>query len=54
MGKLVVSEFMTFDGIIEAPETWSFPYFDSEIAKLKHEELLATNAHLLLLGLITY
>lgn len=52
MSKLVVSEFMTLDGVIEAPETWSFPYFDSEIGKLKHDELVATGAHLL--GRVTY
>lgn len=52
MGKLVVTEFVTLDGIIEAPETWSFAYFDEQISVLKFEELLATGAHLL--GRVTY
>lgn len=52
MSKLVVSEFMTLDSVIEAPETWSFPYFDGEIGQLKHDELVATGAHLL--GRVTY
>lgn len=52
MSKLVVSEFITLDGVIEAPETWSFPFFDEGVGTLKSEELLATGAHLL--GRITY
>lgn len=47
MSKLVVTEFITLDGVIEAPETWSFDYFDDEVGKFKYEELLATGAHLL-------
>ncbi len=26
MRKLVVSEFVTLDGVMEAPDKWSFPY----------------------------
>ena len=39
MRKLVVSEFLTLDGVMETPEKWSFPFQDEETAKFKHEEL---------------
>jgi dihydrofolate reductase len=52
MKKLVVSEFLTFDGIMEAPHEWSFPYWSDEISKFKHAELFASDA--LLLGRVTY
>src|SRR5688500_201470 len=44
--------FMTLDGVVESPEKWSFPYWNDEIAKLKDDELKATDA--LLLGRVTY
>jgi dihydrofolate reductase len=50
--KLVVTQFMTLDGVVESPQDWSFPYWSDETAKLKWEELLATDAHLL--GRVTY
>lgn len=52
MRKIVVTEFMTLDGVIEAPETWSFPYWNDDIAKFKQEELESSDA--LLLGRVTY
>jgi dihydrofolate reductase len=52
MGKLLVTEFMTLDGIMEAPEKWSFPFWNDEAAKFKRDELFATGA--LLLGRVTY
>ena len=50
--KVIVTEFMTLDGVIEAPHEWSFPYWSDETGKFKLDELLATDAHLL--GRVTY
>ncbi|MBA3724725.1 MAG: dihydrofolate reductase family protein [Candidatus Levybacteria bacterium] len=52
MRKIVVTEFMSLDGIMEAPEKWSFPYWNDDIAKFKQEELELSDT--LLLGRITY
>lgn len=52
MRKVVVSEFLTLDGIMEAPNEWSFPYWNDQIAKVKFDELFASDA--LLLGRVTY
>ena len=50
--KIAVTEFMTLDGVMEAPNEWSFPYWNDEIAKFKLDELFAADAHLL--GRVTY
>jgi dihydrofolate reductase len=50
--KIVVTEFLTLDGVMEAPNEWSFPYWGDDIAKLKLDELFAADAHLL--GRVTY
>ena len=50
--KIVVTQFMTLDGVVESPQDWSFPYWSDETAKFKWDELLATDAHLL--GRVTY
>ncbi len=58
--KVVVSEFVTLDGVMEDPGGaegfahggWSFRYRDEEVMKLKLDELFASDA--LLLGRITY
>jgi dihydrofolate reductase len=52
MRKVVVSMFMTLDGVIEAPHEWSFPFWTDEIGEFKHAELFASDA--LLLGRVTY
>ena len=52
MRKVIVTEFITLDGVVEAPEKWSFPFWNDEIAKFKHDELFASDA--LLLGRVTY
>jgi dihydrofolate reductase len=52
MRKIVVSEFMTLDGVIESPHLWSFPYWNDEIGKFKLDEIFACEA--LLLGRVTY
>jgi dihydrofolate reductase len=52
MSKIVVSEFITLDGVIHAPNEWSFPYWNDEIASFKSGEMAAAGA--LLLGRVTY
>jgi dihydrofolate reductase len=52
MGKVVVTEFMTLDGVIDQPQEWSFPYWNDETEAFKSNELNASGAHLL--GRVTY
>jgi hypothetical protein len=61
MRKIIVTEFMTLDGVVEAPggnETphphggWQSPYHHPETGKYKIDELARVDA--LLLGKITY
>lgn len=51
MRTLVVTEFLSLDGVIENP-MWTFPYWNDEIANFKGEESLASDT--LLLGRVTY
>ncbi|HEY0603506.1 MAG TPA: dihydrofolate reductase family protein [Herpetosiphonaceae bacterium] len=51
MRNLVVTEFISLDGVIENPG-WTFPYWNDEIAAFKGEETNASDA--LLLGRVTY
>lgn len=51
MRKLIVTEFLTLDGIMEQP-AWTMPYWNDEIAKFKGDETSASDA--LLLGRVTY
>ena len=61
MGRLVVTEFMTLDGVVEAPggefhpdgkTAWVGPHFTAETGKFKLDELAEADA--LLLGRATY
>jgi len=52
MRNVVVTEFMTLDGVIQDPHHWSFPFWGDDIAKFKDDELKASDA--LLLGRVTY
>lgn len=60
MRKLIVTEFMTLDGVMQDPggdsafkhAGWSMPYWDDEIGKFKFEEIFAADA--MLLGRVTY
>jgi dihydrofolate reductase len=52
MRKVIVTEFMTLDGVIAEPHTWSFPFWNDDIRKFKKDELFASDA--LLLGRVTY
>lgn len=51
MRNLVVTEFLSLDGVMENP-MWTFPYWNDEIANFKGEESEASDA--LLLGRVTY
>ncbi|MEP7188862.1 MAG: dihydrofolate reductase family protein [Roseiflexaceae bacterium] len=51
MRRVVVTEFVSLDGVIENP-AWTAPYWNDEIAKFKADEMLASDA--LLLGRVTY
>jgi dihydrofolate reductase len=52
MGNIVVTEFLSLDGVMEAPEKWSSKYWNDAIAGFKDEEVRASDAHLL--GRFTY
>jgi dihydrofolate reductase len=60
MRNVVVTEFMSLDGVIEDPGGaegfahggWTIPYWDDAIGAFKSEELFAADA--LLLGRVTY
>jgi len=51
MRKIVVTEFLSLDGVMEEP-MWTFKYWNDEIAKFKGDETSASDA--LLLGRVTY
>src|SRR5690625_2492533 len=60
MGKMIATEFITLDGIIEDPGGaektehggWSGQFWNEEVQKYKFDELFATDA--LVLGRVTY
>lgn len=52
MRKVIASEYVTLDGVMEEPGQWSFPFWNDELAKYKYDELFASDA--LLLGRVTY
>ena len=52
MREVIVSEFMTLDGVMEAPDQWSSQFWSEEQATYKYDELFASDA--LLLGRVTY
>jgi len=52
MRRVVASEYLTLDGVMEEPGNWSFPFWNDEAAKFKYDELFASDA--LLLGRVTY
>jgi dihydrofolate reductase len=51
MRKLVVTEFLSLDGVMENP-MWTFPYWNDQTEKFKSDEADASDA--LLLGRVTY
>lgn len=51
MRNIVVTEFVSLDGVMEAP-MWSIPYWNDAIAQFKDDEQQTSDA--LLLGRVTY
>lgn len=51
MRKVIVTEFISLDGVIENP-MWTFQFGSKEQEQYKHDELFASDA--LLLGRVTY
>jgi dihydrofolate reductase len=52
MRKVIVSEYVTLDGVMDEPGRWSGPFWSDEASDFKHNELFASDA--LLLGRVTY
>jgi hypothetical protein len=52
MGRLVVSEYVTLDGIMDELDLWYGPHWNEEAAKFKHDDVFASDA--LLLGRSTF
>lgn len=52
MGKIIITEFVSLDGVAEAPEKWSLNFWNSETERFKTKELAAHAA--MLLGRKTY
>lgn len=52
MGKLIVTEFVTLDGVMEDPTSWQRGYSSQAIGQFKRDELFGSDA--LLLGRVTY
>ena len=52
MRKVVVTEYVTLDGVFEEPGHWSFNFWSDESAKYKYDELFSSDA--MLLGRLTY
>ncbi|MFI6324381.1 dihydrofolate reductase family protein [Nonomuraea sp. NPDC050556] len=50
--KLVAAQFISLDGVVEAPEEWHFPYFSDEMGAAVGEMQAAADT--LLLGRVTY
>jgi len=52
MRKIVAGLFMSLDGVIEAPETWHFPYFNDEMGEAVGSQMARSDT--MLLGRRTY
>lgn len=52
MRKIVVSEFLSADGVMEAPETWQFPFQSEEMGAITERQ--TNNIDAFLLGRVTY
>jgi len=52
VGRIVVSEFLSLDGVMEAPQNWHFPFISPDMAEATTAHILEAEA--LLLGRATY
>lgn len=52
MGKIIVTEDLSLDGVMEAPQKWHFPYISDDMMADTRAQILALEAQLL--GRVTY
>lgn len=52
MRKIVAAEFLSLDGVMEAPEKWHFPYFNEEMGQAVGEGFAASDT--MLMGRVLY
>jgi dihydrofolate reductase len=52
MRRVVVTEYVSLDGVFDEPGNWSFPFWSEEAFQFKYDELFASDAQLL--GRLTY
>jgi dihydrofolate reductase len=52
MRKIMVGQFISLDGVVEAPDEWHFPYVDEEMMRAMWEQGAAADT--MLLGRVTY
>jgi dihydrofolate reductase len=52
MRRVVASEFVTLDGVMESPEKWQLPYFDDEMGEAVGATMAAADA--MLMGRVNY
>src|SRR5215217_6428695 len=52
MRKVVASEIISVDGVVESPQEWHFPYFNEQMAEAIGAAMAAADA--MLLGRVTY
>ena len=52
MRRVIVSTYVTLDGVMEAPEKWSLKFWNDEHAKYAHDQLFASDT--LLMGRLVY
>jgi dihydrofolate reductase len=50
--KVIASEFVSLDGVMEAPDRWHFPCFNDEMGEAAGAEMVQADA--MLLGRVTY
>lgn len=47
MGRIVSNFFISLDGVVEAPGTWHFPYFDDEMGAVIGKGMESSTAWLM-------
>jgi dihydrofolate reductase len=52
MRRIVVGEFVSADGVMDAPETWQFPFQTDELGEITERQIRDADAFLL--GRVTY
>ncbi|MBV8098474.1 MAG: dihydrofolate reductase family protein [Verrucomicrobia bacterium] len=52
MRKLIVSSFISLDGVVESPMTWASPFFDEECKEYAYQQL--ADVEFFLLGRVAY